>query len=378
MGGFQARPDRQPARLAGFTLVEMLVVIAIIAVLMGLLLPAVQSARESARRATCSANLRQLGLGVQHYVAAMGTFPYGGKEDCSVLPLYKNPTANPSNAADFMPTVTRAAYNNRDDVFPSRCSDGQFKSAVDPGGPEEWAWGFQILSYIDAQTIADCNPINHPLAEKASRTAQIASTPISVMYCPTRRPVGVRRRTVGGSLNNSGSGLATSDYAGCLGTMFSSGSTRPLPDPSVDGLIVRTFAVQVTPARAYDGLTNTILLGERQMNPLRLSGDAATGSQIPIDDNDTYYDSGWGDWEAVRGGDLPPSPDLQHPSIKNSTATASQVFGSSHPGGCGLVMGDGSVRWVSFGVDRDTFRLAACRDDVRRNPGKIFDAGKLE
>jgi hypothetical protein len=160
--------------------------------------------------------------------------------------------------------------------------------------------------------------------------------------------------------------------------MFSSGSTRPLPDPSVDGLIVRTFAVQVTPARAYDGLTNTILLGERQMNPLRLSGDAATGSQIPIDDNDTYYDSGWGDWEAVRGGDLPPSPDLQHPSIKNSTATASQVFGSSHPGGCGIVMGDGSVRWVSFGVDRDTFRLAACRDDVRRNPGKIFDAGKLE
>mgnify|MGYP006284118607 CR=1 FL=1 len=377
MGGFLPAPSRKSARPRGFTLVEMLVVIAIIAVLMGLLLPAVQAAREAARRTTCTANLRQLGLGVQHYIAAIGMFPYGGKEDCSVLPLYKNPTANPNNASDFMPTVTRAAYNNRDDVFPSRCSDGQFKSAVDPGGPEEWAWGFQILPYIDAQTIADLNPVNHPLADKAARLSQIASSPIPAMYCPTRRPVGVRRRTVNGSTSNSGSGLATSDYAGCLGTMFSSGSTRPLPDPSVDGLIVRTFAVQVTPARVFDGLTNTIMLGERQMNPLRLSGDVATGSQIPIDDNDTYYDSGWGDWEAVRGGDLPPARDMQHPSIKNSTAAASQVFGSSHATGCGIVMGDGSVRWVSFEVDDDTFRLGACRDDVHRNPGKVFDESKL-
>jgi prepilin-type N-terminal cleavage/methylation domain-containing protein len=319
-------------RRRAFTLVELLVVIAIIAVLIGLLLPAVQSARESARRASCASGIRQLGLGAIRFMESKGFFPPAGKDAC-----YEGQGQQPSHR---------------------QCTAGPPLAQGGCCGPAdidrvEWSWGYQILPFIEGQTIFD-----QPMT--AAGHAVVRRTAIPIMYCPTRRSPG-----------SADVGRARSDYAANAGH---TGGSRESPPTSgaaafagLSGLIIRTGAGQVRPAHARDGLSNTILLGEKQINPRDFVN--------PHDENETYASTGWADTEVRRIGNQTnvPKPDLQHPSITGTNPNAaSSLFGSSHSGGVCFVLGDGSVRWVSYSVDPIAYERACRRDD-----GQVLASGGL-
>ena len=125
----------------GFTLIELLVVIAIIAVLIGLLLPVVQAARESARRAQCTNNLKQIGLAMHNYQSALDVFPPG---------------------------------------YVSRTLDGTLYGVeIGPG----WAWGTMILAQLEQQPLF--NAINFSVQIFAADSQTVRTASLSVFLCPS-------------------------------------------------------------------------------------------------------------------------------------------------------------------------------------------------
>ncbi|MFM7205917.1 MAG: DUF1559 domain-containing protein [Planctomycetaceae bacterium] len=321
-------------RRTAFSLVELLVVVAIIATLIGLLLPAVQAARESARRTKCAAGVRELGLGAIRFMEATGFYPPAGKDAC-----YEAGGQQPSH---------------------KQCTAGPALSQGGCCGPaesdrKEWSWGYRILPYIEGQVIHD-----QPLTSAGN--AVVRSTSIPIMYCPTRRTpgtadLGTRART---------------DYAANSGHTSGSRESPPTTGAAafagLSGLIIRTGAGRVRPPHATDGLSKTIMLGEKQINPRDFSN--------PYDENETYASPGWADTEVRRLGSQTklPKPDSQHPSLLpgGASTASSDVFGSSHIDVVCFVMGDGSVRWVNYGVDPPVYERACRRDD-----GQVFSNSSL-
>ena len=319
----------------GFTLIELLVVIAIIAVLIALLLPAVQQAREAARRTQCRNNLKQLGLALHNYHDSFGLFPPG----------YVDRNGNPNITPD---------------------------NDQGPG----WGWSAFLLPYMDQNPVY--NQINFSVGVGLGSNAQISQLPLNMFQCPSD-PLQQAFSVYDVSLGTPITTVAHSNYVACNGWMecFIGAGGNPQPDPSAgpDELTGTYGAAGVgaffrnsnqRAANFLDGMSNTIVAGERSSNrsPSTWTG-AVTGGLCPawmavqppapysLPPNPAYDNADFGEALIFSHANATHIPNAKYPLFDPDT------FYSYHVGGCHFLLGDGSVRFVSNSVDGPTYQALA-------------------
>ena len=328
------------------TIVELLVVLAVIGLLAALLLPAVQAARETARRSACQSNLRQLTLGCLQHADIRGCLPTGG--------------------------WGRLWVGDPDRGF----------GVMQPGG-----WAFNILPHVEQAAVRDLGAGVTDVALKRDLTALRLQTPQPLFICPSRRGSGLSRygkpdRLVVTAVPATTHWLPSpplvvrGDYAANMGSgtlpannYRSGGAPAPAEwadlmsdadwqanfGPPTDGLIYRRSRTR--PRDVIDGMSSTYLLGEKFVDPAAIPRGTS-------DDDDNALYSGH-DRDVVRTGVVPPYQDQAgfDPKQVHGSYPAPIAFGSPHPPGCGMAMADGSVRTVDYSIDPIAHRRLASRND---------------
>jgi prepilin-type N-terminal cleavage/methylation domain-containing protein len=316
----------QPRR-SGFSLVELLVVIAIIATLIGLLLPAVQSAREAARRTQCLSNLKQIGLGLHTFHDARRRLP----------PAFAT-AATPGNVnwRSLPPTP------------------GFFE----PG----WSCFVFILPFVEQDTLFAQLDLSLPIMHDRNAVARSGAAVTQLYACPSdTAPKLVDVRDFGPSssavaLSGDGSVITlapVSSYTGVLGT------SDHEHNGAFDGVFFRNSRVGFS--QITDGTSKTICVGERMS---RMAEATWLGS---LTGSDVVHADGW--WQRLgyptRSHNYRPANCQTTCHIRSSgpnvPANSPSGFFSPHPQGCNFLNADGAVRLITDAVDLATFRALATR-----------------
>ena len=326
----------------GFTLVELLVVIAIISILMGLLLPAVQSARESARRSSCVNNFKNIGLSCLNYESSKGTLP----------PASTN--------------ASRERYNG-------------------PG------WQIYILPYLEEGIVGEGfdNQFGN-VGDAYNRGIDANQIDLPLNNCPSDPEIEAIR-------DRNFNEMRVMSYAGVMGSYFSrmslstcdpdSGDDCYIGNPTslgainTDGLFVVEKPIRL--ATATDGLSKTAMIGERwyQLRAWTLGSfynprDGARSRNAPIGiqrntavSSSKNFDrrfppnanlSEVGYYKLHREEDRPPTNGLTRADYK--IPYNDLPFASFHPGGVNYVFGDGSVHFIADEINLDLYLALASRN----------------
>ncbi|QDU44779.1 DUF1559 domain-containing protein [Symmachiella dynata] len=307
---------------SGFTLIELLVVIAIIAILIALLLPAVQQAREAARRTQCRNNLKQIGLALHNYAETFGVFPPG-----YVAKIPNNKTSSEQSL---------------------------------------WAWGTLILPYLEQGNLYEVLSPDSTLAEDQLTTPEglaALRTPLPAFRCPT--DIGPALNDFDNTHNDSimvgayynrqltsdGTDkipIATSNY---VMVMDSGNSTTPAVYPADYGA-ARGMGYQNSSVRfrnVIDGTSNTIHVGERAWKYGDVVAGAGTIYAISASVPDLDQGSSWNIKAAGTNVLSLPYDGINHSSSNQQHQARS--FNSPHTGGAFFVFCDGSVHFLSDSID---------------------------
>jgi prepilin-type N-terminal cleavage/methylation domain-containing protein/prepilin-type processing-associated H-X9-DG protein len=318
----------QQRNRAAFTIVELLVVIAIIAVLIGLLVPAVQRVRESGNRTACQNNLRQIAAGMRNHVDEKGYYPSGGW-------------------GWFWLGV------------PSRGSDQS-----QPGG-----WVYNTLAYVEHKDLRKLGTPIDPTKTVAQEMTDLVRTPVAVFNCPTRRtggpyPANGNTYYTADDKNNTVTITPTEmvhcDYAANCGSNQNMDQVGPGPsslsqgDQSsfwssgsyaqaglLDGVIYQRS--MVTPADISRGLSNVYLIGERYLSVTNYTtgNDLADNESMYVGfDNDLYRTSYY--------SGTPPSVNQPAQDLPSASYL---IWGSAHNGGFYMSFCDGHVDFIDYGID---------------------------
>jgi prepilin-type N-terminal cleavage/methylation domain-containing protein/prepilin-type processing-associated H-X9-DG protein len=326
------RPS-QSRRRSGFTLIELLVVIAIIAILIALLLPAVQQAREAARRTECKNKLKQLGVAMHNFHDVYKAFPFGTYDDDNVnwgwnvflLPLMEQNS--------LYNTLTTAGI-----FVPSNMGGGNM------GAP-----GNNI----------DTHP-NHNV-NQVTASANAAKTVLTMLTCPSDVLP-----------NQANNGYGKSNYLGNLGnirnwpgaTPTGRGCNSGIRGDAMNGIFRQSnnnTDIYPTSIRDItDGTSNTAAIGEVSVNS-KVSASAIGDGAFPIwaggNPNGRTCADAYGLGSCLRAMDRVCGLNLRmgDPSMLS--------FGSQHPGGAQFLFADGSVHFLTENINTTTYELLGQRND---------------
>ncbi len=318
LGGTRFMKWSRPQHRCGFTLVELLVVIAIIGILIALLLPAVQAAREAARRSQCANNMKQIALGIHHYHDTYKSFPYGAN----------------------------AGWGH--------------------------GWHLYILPFIEQQAVYDIAPTpwndigwwggSDP---RSRALVRLAREPIAVYKCPSDpSPIreslsvnGLTNRAIGSYLGNAGGNVR---WDSIWEMRKGNGVLRPARF-NIDHAVASPRP-PICLSDVKDGTSNTLLVGEAPYS---------IGAIAQCTWCDRYYhyhmnfDSGDGfDFSEVAGSTFYPinqAFDRDTTAVPVNASARECAFGSWHPGGCNIVLCDGSGRFASETIELSVWRAVGSR-----------------